>query len=332
MVVVEGLHGHVEPAVFRDEVPGLHVLVRLRESLDVDGAELVGLAVVEDAGLGGVRLVADGPGDLKSEEVVPAVVAREPGGTVAPVPAEFVGGVDAAPVEVREAGVLREGVDVLADGERALRGHAVLLGRHEVAVFEFAAFEGQDRRDVLMVLHNVHLEVQLDVAPLILQVPVGGAGQEFEMGFSDGHLDGVRYIALRRQDIFVFPAEEDVHGVRDGLAFLQVDEDRVDIAAEGDVRKAQLDHVVAVRELIEVPFLAAVGVFDQVPVVVEDVVPRPAGGQQGAFFREQGSGFGVLGLFAGVFPLLPGGIRSLHLSSSFLFVYLLSHNKTIIRK
>ena len=241
-----------------------------------------------------------------------SVVALQPGGTVAPVPAEFVGRADTAPVEVREAGVLREGVGVLADLERALGGHAVLFGRHEVAVFILSAFEGEDRRDVLVVLEDVHLEVQLDFAPLILEVAVGRAGQELEVGLSDGHLDGVRYIALRGQDVLVFSAEEDVHGVGDDLAFFQVDEDCVDIAAEGDVREAQLDHVVAVRELIEVPLLAVDEFFDPVAVVVEDVVTGPAGGQQGAVFREQRGGLGVLRLFARVFPLLPGGVGSFH--------------------
>ena len=64
--------------------------------------------------------------------------------------------------------------------------------------------------------------------------------------------------------------------------------------------------------LIEVPLLAVDEFFDPVAVVVEDVVTGPAGGQQGAVFREQRGGLGVLRLFARVFPLLPGDVGSFH--------------------
>lgn len=70
MVVVERSHHKIESAILGDEMPRLHIFVGLREGLDIYGAELVSLAVIEYAGLGCVALVAYTPGYLKAENVL----------------------------------------------------------------------------------------------------------------------------------------------------------------------------------------------------------------------------------------------------------------------
>ena len=106
VVIIERSHYKIKSAVLGDEVPGLHILVGLRESLNIYRAELVSLAVIEYAGLCRVALVADTPGYLKAENVLVAVLVSQICRAVAPVPNELVGGVDATPVEAAEGVVL----------------------------------------------------------------------------------------------------------------------------------------------------------------------------------------------------------------------------------
>ena len=91
VVIIERSHYKIKSAVLGDKVPGLHIFVGLRESFNIYRAELVSLAVIEYAGLGRVALVADTPGYLKAENVLPN---------------ELGGGVDATPVEAAEGVVL----------------------------------------------------------------------------------------------------------------------------------------------------------------------------------------------------------------------------------
>ena len=114
MVVVERSHHEIESAVLGDEMPRLHIFVWLREGLDIYGAELVSLAVIEYAGLGCVALVAYTPGYLKAENVLFAVFVGQICRAVAPIPDELVGGVDTAPIEAAERVVLREFIDLVA--------------------------------------------------------------------------------------------------------------------------------------------------------------------------------------------------------------------------
>ena len=80
VVVIEGLHAQVEAAVLRQKMPGFEESVRFGEGFDVHGTDLMGLAVVEEAGFGGAGLVADAPGELEAEEVpVPASSVHQAG-------------------------------------------------------------------------------------------------------------------------------------------------------------------------------------------------------------------------------------------------------------
>ena len=79
VVVKLRLHCKVEPAVLGNKVPRLHIFVGLREGFNVNSAEFVRLAVIENAGFGGVAFVADTPGDFKAEDVLFAVFVGEIG-------------------------------------------------------------------------------------------------------------------------------------------------------------------------------------------------------------------------------------------------------------
>ena len=69
VVIIKRLHGQVKTPVFGDEMPWLHVFIRLREYADIDGPELMRLSVIENTGLRCFGFVADSPGYFKAEEV-----------------------------------------------------------------------------------------------------------------------------------------------------------------------------------------------------------------------------------------------------------------------
>ena len=72
MVVECGLHGHIKSAVLGNNPPGLHVSV-LGELFHIHSAELMNLAVIENAGLRGVALVADRPCNLEADGMFSAL-------------------------------------------------------------------------------------------------------------------------------------------------------------------------------------------------------------------------------------------------------------------
>ena len=199
MVVVERSHHKIESAVLGDEVPRLHIFVGLREGLYIYGAELVSLAVIEYAGLGCVALVAYTPGYLKAENVLFAVFVGQICRAVAPIPDELVGGVDAAPIEAAERVVLREFIDLIAPLISAAAGHAILLCGHEIAFR--VILEGEDGRDILESVRDIHLKMTLDIAGLEIYGALMLLGQNIKGGLAYAlylQFDVVRNVALGR--------------------------------------------------------------------------------------------------------------------------------------
>lgn len=73
VVIVERFHGEIKSAVLGDEVPIVREFVGFWEHFNVNGAKLVGFAVPENRGFGGVGLIAYAPSDFKAEDMVFAV-------------------------------------------------------------------------------------------------------------------------------------------------------------------------------------------------------------------------------------------------------------------
>lgn len=118
-VVEERGHGGVESAILRDEVPGLHPAVPVaRELLHVHGAYLVRFAVIEEAGLRGIGLVAYLPRELE-----PETLAVDVGRAVAPIPDVLVRPDPSAPVQHAERRVAGEGELPVPPCHLAVAGH-----------------------------------------------------------------------------------------------------------------------------------------------------------------------------------------------------------------
>ena len=191
-------------------MPVVHVFIVLGENLNIDGVEFMRLAVVENARLGGVALVAYAPRDFEAESVLFALGIGNIRTAVAPVPDEPIRSVYSAPVKTAERVFLRKFDNPIAESVRTRARHAVLLRRHKI--IRRMILKRKNRRYIFESLGDIHFEITLvfAVGGFIVKSSALLARVEFEFRLAQSRyciFNAVRNVALGGKNVLVLTAE-----------------------------------------------------------------------------------------------------------------------------
>ena len=163
-----------------------------------------------------------------------------------------------------------------------------------------------------MIRKNVHGEFRRELSQLKAEAPALGLRDGLKEGFPDLHADFAGHVSLGRQDVLVLTAQKGSHFGTDCLMIFQIHQHRRGVTPQGNVGEADLDHEAAIGDLVEVPLFPAQGVTDPAAVVVEDIVPGPAGGLQAPVRGQQLRGCRIFPLFGAKARFEPAFVAAFH--------------------